>query len=359
MALRKKKQIKSFKQKIQEALDRKGIDDLMIFRYYLGNITLGKTIKSPLPYRKDKRASFGIFNANSTVLFKDQALGKSGDKFILVQELFNLQYPQNLIKVIKDFDLDVEYYESKDNRVYKSNKQIPKKTKYEQGLIKLDVAIHQDKQHNPFYTKQDIVYWSKRNIENVPYRLKRNRVYSAKMVYRNGISFWGYLPDNPIYAYLYKYNGVYYWKVYRPLNKDSSQKFYNDMKGVTQYCLDGIWNLPEKGEILIITKSRKDVVCLDELGFNVIGIASEGNNKPIAQEIYNDLLQRFNKIYLLYDNDWNKDKNWGQINANRVIQRYKRMNNIFIPSNYKCSDTDELMVKYSKNRVLNIIKKLL
>ena len=359
MALIKKRIKKTFTDKVQEKLNEKSIDDLMIFRYYLGNyIKLGSTIRSPLKNRKDKNPSFGIFGkTNNDVWFKDQAIGLSGNKYTLISNLYTLSYRDTLIKIIKDFNLDIPYVQTNSEHIPIENKTIPDKENITEYKIKLDVAIH-EKNNEPTYTKQDIVYWSKRNIENVS-RLKRNRVYSAKMVYRNGISFWGYLPDNPIYAYLYKHKGIYYWKVYRPLSKDKSKKFYNDMKGITSYCLDGIWNLPDKGDKLIITKSRKDVVCLDELGFNVIGIAGEGNNKPIAQEIYDDLLLRFDNIYLLYDNDWNKSENWGQINAEKVIQRYEKLQNIFISSKYECSDTDELMLKYDKLKVKQIINNLL
>jgi len=359
----KKKKPIPFYKKIDIKLQEKGIDDLMVYRYYINHsITVGGSpISSPLPNRIDKRPSFGIYSTRQgDIRFKDLATGVNGNKFEFVKQLFSLSFQEACIKVIEDFNLDIPYTKSKSSRtIERTVSTLPKKEKIKVNRIKLTVAIRCNSKNIPIYTKQDIVYWKKRKIDNVPYRLKRNRTYSARMVYRNGVSFWGYLKNNPIYAYLYKHNGINYWKVYRPLSKDKSMKFYNDMKGITPYCIDGIWNLPEKGDILIITKSRKDVICLDELGFNVIGIAAEGNTKPIANEIYNNLLGRFNNIYLLYDNDWDKKDNWGQINANKVVNRYERMNNIFIPSEYKCSDTDELMVKYDKNKVKQIITNLL
>ena len=99
--------------------------------------------------------------------------------------------------------------------------------------------------------------------------------------------------------------------------------------------------LPEKGDELIITKSLKDVMSIDSiLGIPAVSLQSEGT-KP-KPHIIQELKNRFKTIYLLYDNDFDKEKNWGQIFAKELYKEFD-MINLMIPSEFESKDFSDLV----------------
>lgn len=88
-------------------------------------------------------------------------------------------------------------------------------------------------------------------------------------------------------------NGRY--KVYSP---GAKVRFWGTMKKTDIFGID---QLPEKGNLLVITKSLKDVMVLYEMGINAISYAAESIT-PNKEDI-NELKKRFKNIVLLYDND--------------------------------------------------------
>jgi hypothetical protein len=65
--------------------------------------------------------------------------------------------------------------------------------------------------------------------------------------------------------------------------------------------LQGLSQLPKSGDILVITKSLKDVMCLDIWGIPSIAPSSE--SCIIPAEVVKNLNDRFARIYILYDFD--------------------------------------------------------
>ena len=65
--------------------------------------------------------------------------------------------------------------------------------------------------------------------------------------------------------------------------------------------LQGLSQLPDSGDTLVITKSLKDVMCLDIWGIPAIAPASE--SCVIPADIADNLNDRFARIYILYDFD--------------------------------------------------------
>ena len=345
------KQSSSIKSQI---LDK--VSEQQIFEMYIGKrFEVPCTVRSPL--RGDKNPSFGIFLTRGKLKFKDQATGNTGDAFDLVKLLFGLNYNEALIKVIREFDLDIPISGELSRHNIVVRKPIPPQRKLVQHRIQLSIKITRDSQGKPSYTEADIAYWSKRHIKDIPYRLTRNQCFSTQIVFKNGGIMWQYEAVNPIFTYIYEYDTQFYYKSYRPLSPEKGRKFYNDMKGVSQYCVHGLWLLPKKGNVLIITKSGKDAIILDELGYNVVAIQGEGSRNPIDSLIIEDLKSRFKEVYLLYDNDFDKEQNWGQIGG-EVISKAYNITNIVIPSKYKCTDSDELMVKYGATKTKRIINEL-
>jgi len=262
--------------KVSKELILSKVTEYDIFRYYIGkNIKLGTIVKSPL--RKEDNPSFGIFKSKSGVLlFNDFATSTKGDCFIFVSKLHNLTYNKTLKLIyddlvrgcIKQTDFGIEVRDE-----YKpSDKEIIVQTRY--------------------YVDCDELYWSQFNISKNTVKL-----FDVKPIHH----FWVdsikskilHTEDSPLYAYLV--NGRY--RIYKPLAK-RIEKWRGNL---SLFDIFGYNQLPDLGNLLIITKSLKDVMCLYELGFNAIAPASE--TATIPEKIMDELKIRFNTIIVLYDND--------------------------------------------------------
>ena len=102
-------------------------------------------------------------------------------------------------------------------------------------------------------------------------------------------------PEKLIFAYENKD-----WvKLYKPLDE---KKYKFQYLGTKELGYIFGWNqLPQNGELLIITGGEKDVMTLAARGFNVISLNSETATLP--KTIIDELKLRFNQILILYDND--------------------------------------------------------
>ena len=92
------------------------------------------------------------------------------------------------------------------------------------------------------------------------------------------------------------------------------------MKGGILECWE---QLTEKGEVLILTKSRKDVMALYECGFNAVACKSESS--LVSNNAISLLKKRFNHIIIFYDND-----EAGQTYSKKLSKKYS-LNSIELP----------------------------
>ena len=100
--------------------------------------------------------------------------------------------------------------------------------------------------------------------------------------------------DDPCYRYKEKDK----FKLYRPLAKKKELKFRTNFFGG---ILEGYEQLPHRGKLLIVTKSRKDVMTLHSLGYNAVSVRSE--NTPMSENAFELLKHRFEQIILWFDPD--------------------------------------------------------
>lgn len=95
-------------------------------------------------------------------------------------------------------------------------------------------------------------------------------------------------------VFAYKFGGLDY-KVYFPLRKE--RRFLHNNPDILQ----GYSQLPESGEVVVITKSLKDVVCLSLFGIPAIAPMSE--TSVISDSVLEDLKENFKYVFALYDRD--------------------------------------------------------
>jgi len=315
------------------------IQDIDIYRKYLNQeINLKQPMLSPL--MKDNKPSLGFFiGENNEICFNDFRIGK-GDAIRFVQLLEGISYFDALSKIAVDFNLDKDYIcknitksdiKSNTNNYLSREEILSKVGSLYLNKKKRDWQIH------------DIVYWSDYgisietlkfyNVEPLDYIFINDKIIKA---------------DKHCYCFTeYKDNKETY-KIYQPFN--IKYKWLNSHN-------DSVWQgweqLPNKGDDLIITKSLKDVMALYEVtGYSAVSLQSEGILPK--HHVFSQLDERFQTIYSLYDNDFDKDENWGKIFGDKIAREFGLIES-YIPDKYKCKDFSDLVKQYGKDKAKYIL----
>ena len=288
-----------------------------IYAKYIGQFKVGMIYNSP--FRKDKNPSFGIYYSKRTkqLLFKDHGTGECG----------------NVIKFVSLFTGKTEYNDILSDIVDKLN--ITNNTKLvssKQYIQLTETVIGVVRQE---FTDVDINYWKQFNISINT--LKKFNVNSIKYYLCNGIVKGTYKRENPMYAYKV-YNN---FKIYRPL-ADKYTKWRNNL---TDYDIQGYEQLPQKGDILFITKSMKDVMCLHEMGYPAVSPSSESTFLP--KDVLEQLKTRFKRIIILFDRDTSGVK------RSRKLSRETGLEAMFINKKFKAKDVSDAVKANSFEEIKN------
>lgn len=287
-----------------------------IYSAYIGNFKVGMIYNSP--FRKDKNPSFGCFYSRTTkqLMFKDHGTGDCGNVIKFVSLLTGLT---NYSDILNDI---VNKLKITNNTQLVSSKQYISSTETVIGVVRQD------------FTLTDINYWSQFNISTTT--LKKFGVSSIKYYLCNGIVKGIYKDTNPMYAYKV-YN---HFKIYRPL-ADKYTKWRNNL---TENDIQGFKQLPKTGDILIITKSMKDVMCLYEMGIPAISPSSESTFIP--QRCLDSLRERFKHIIVIYDRD-----RAGFQNVRKIVHKYN-LDFLFVHRKFKSKDISDAV----KNNSFIVVK---
>jgi hypothetical protein len=266
----------------EEILSR--ITCLDIFSYYIGkDFKPGRAICSPL--RKDKSPSFTIFKHNSGKYFyKDFSVGDSGDCFTFLTKLYGIKRFDAYRLVDNDFQLGISTISFTAPTKQYVGKHIKELEGFEPSSTTIQIKSR------PWNNKEDKTFWSKYGICcNI---LNKFHVKPAEHVWVNDKLIVSANRFNPIYAYDFGEGRI---KIYQP---------YSDFKWLSNTSvsdLQGMRQLPNKADTLVVTKSLKDVMCLDIWGIPAVAPASE--SCIIPKEVVDNLYSRFSRIIILYDFD--------------------------------------------------------
>lgn len=288
-----------------------------IYAKYIGQFKVGMIYNSP--FRKDKNPSFGIYYSKRTkqLLFKDHGTGECG----------------NVIKFVSLFTGKTEYNDILSDIVNKlnitNNTKLVSSKQYIQPTETVIGVVRQE------FTDVDINYWKQFNISINT--LKKFNVNSIKYYLCNGIVKGTYKRENPMYAYKV-YNN---FKIYRPL-ADKYTKWRNNL---TDYDIQGYEQLPQKGDILFITKSMKDVMCLHEMGYPAVSPSSESTFLP--KDVLEQLKTRFKRIIILFDRDTSGVK------RSRKLSRETGLEAMFINKKFKAKDVSDAVKANSFEEIKN------
>ena len=292
---------------LRDLLDK--LDDYTIYSYYLGSFKPGKLMNSPLR-SNDQVPSFAIFASKTGgLLFKDHGTGEAGNALKFLKLYRGIQtreeLERELLKIIRRTNPNL--------KVRTNNYSKPVGS----GMTDIGIVRQQ-------FTDIDKQYWKQFHISIDT--LKKFNVFSIKYFLCNRVVRGTYKEDSPMYAYK-----VYdRFKIYRPL----ASKYTKWRTNLTNRHVQGLSELPQEGgNLLIITKSLKDVMCLYEMGFNAIAASSETTFIP--DDILQSLRTKWKHIVILYDRD-----KTGMKTARTYSKQYK-MDAIFVHKKFKAKDISD------------------
>ena len=292
---------------LRDLLDK--LNDYDIYSYYLGNFKPGKLMNSPLR-NDDKMPSFAIFKSKTGgLLFKDHGTGETGNALKFIKLYRGIQtrdeLERELLKIVRRMNPEQNVRTNTYTKLVGS------------GVMDIGIV------RQPF-TNVDKQYWKQYHISIDTLRMFN--VNSIKYFLCNRIVRATYKEDNPMYAYK-----VYdKFKIYRPL----ASKYTKWRTNLTNRHIQGYEQLPkEGGNLLIITKSLKDVMCLYEMGFYSIAASSETTFIP--DDILQSLRSKWKHIVIIYDRD-----KTGMKTAREYSKRYK-LDAIFVHKKFKAKDVSD------------------
>jgi hypothetical protein len=272
------------------------IDQYVIFKTYCPRFEeIGKFFLSE--FREETKGSAVIYFSNDRLWYKDFGSdNKAVDCFGYIMLKYNVNFYQALKIINLDFNLGLS---SDTAKITPSLNLIGLPDIPEYQVQKLDTII------KPIYRKwflRDKQYWlNNYGIDNKILKLfgvvPVTGLYLTS-IYKTFTKEVFLKKDNNSYSYLIdKEFGIERFKIYSPY-AESPNKWISNCKS-NHY--QGFNQLPLTKDLLVITKSLKDVMVL--YTFDISAIAPQSEQQDIDIVFFEKLNRRFNKIVLFYDND--------------------------------------------------------
>jgi hypothetical protein len=257
-----------------------------IFLHYLGFTSIDLNHSNYCnPLRKDNKPGCNFKRGTSWLFFNDHAYPEyTGSCFHIVKLKHSCDFWTALRIINRDFKLGLD-----DGHIIEYTPVVFKvRERQARNIIRDEVTI---KVSTMPFLKHDLKYWRTFGISK-----KTLELFNVKSVLKAWINdkyYHQYTLKEPMYTYLFKNR----MKLYRPFSKKNEKWRSN----CTLDNIQGLEQLCKQGDILIITKSLKDVMVLHELGFNAIAPQNETPN--FDADLIANLKKRFKRIIVWYDND--------------------------------------------------------
>ena len=299
--------------------------------YYLGVPIKKGLFKSPL--RKDNHNTCSFFRGNSgNLYFKDFATGQCLTFEGVVMAKYNCTYHNALKIIAKDFGY-IQNANIKKQEVSEIKIQ-PKFESEKETFIQVEIKD---------FSESELKWWNSFGISEQT--LKKYKVYSVKTVFINGKIYAQSTQHSPIYGYYFgKKENIEQWRIYIPKRKE-----FRFIGNVSTKTIQGYKQLPEKGKLLVITKSMKDSMLLSSLG--IPAVAPNSETQFVSEKMLNEFRERFKNIVLLYDSD-----KTGVKFMNKIRKQHHDLIICMIPRKYEAKDISDFYQKYGKNKTIEGIK---
>lgn len=250
------------------------------------NIRIDTRFAFRSPFRKDKNPTCNFKYFNGKLLFRDWSESKSLDCFDIVQRVYNCDYEQCLQIIAKSFSIkSIDLSTTKQiNDVY-INRFDDSKEKSNKEHFTVESFINFQNPHFKYLSSFGI---TKKQIDKF-------KVVCIYKIYKNKKLFYTANKFDPCIGYFMGHaKNSQRWKFYF-YNRNRVRFMSNTNR------IQGWVQLPKNDDLLIITKSLKDVMFLDTFGISAIAPPSE--NFIFYKEVIDSLKLRFDKIVVMYDND--------------------------------------------------------
>lgn len=307
------------------------VSDVDIARRYLGISKFPCTCTS-LIRDDDKNPSFELVEREGRVYWKDYGTGEYGTIVGLLSRLWNTSF-SNTLDIIKSREKRENVPKFDIIKRYRGKMHVGKNSS-----IKVRVRP---------WRPWDVEYWKSFGISqkfatwcNV---FPISHAFFTKKDDQTGKEFTYCIPmDKYAYAYFEWKDGKESIKLYQP--------FSTSMKWLSKHDLS-VWDLwkhafkwAEKcNDAVILTSSRKDAMCLWE-NLKIPAMALQGEGYVPKPQVMKQVLDRFKKVYIWYDNDFkHTDDNPGQDNARKLCEIYPELINVCIPTEYQSKDPSDLV----------------
>lgn len=304
--------------------------DFDIAHKYLGITCVPEVINSPL--RQDNNPSLGLFinSKTNSLWFKDFGSGEGGSLYDLLAKMWNVSKDKVYKRILEDMPAPA--------LIRKHGAKV-----YRKSAGKIEVRVREWKDY-------DIAYWDSYGI-SLPW-LKFGEIYpiSHIIITKNGHSYP--IPaEKYAYVYVERKDGIVSFKIYQPYSKEYKWMSKHD---------SSVWDLwtkiPEKGDKLIITSSRKDALAIwSNTGIPALSLQGEGYIPK--EHVVQQLKDRYNKVYVLYDNDFQSEENHGRMYGKMIAERFN-VTQIEIPEKWGSKDPSDLVKNHGREVLREVINEL-
>ena len=312
---------------------RKVCSEFDIACRYLGISHIPEIILSPL--RMDRAPSFSLYEnmRNGHIMYNDFGTREHGNLFDLLSKLWCLPINEVCDRILKDIPLQTSTL--KKGNVKKSHRR---------SSGKVEVRVRE-------WRKHDIEYWNSYGISLE--WLKFGDIYPISHVFiTKGKNTYMFPCEKYAYAYVERKDDKVSLKIYQPYSKLHKWTSKHD---------SSVWDLwtkiPERGEKLIITSSRKDALCLWE-NTGIPSLSLQGEGYVPKEHVVNQLKERFKDIYVLYDNDFRSEENHGRIYGKALAEKFN-LKQIEIPKEYESKDPSDLVHNHGGETLKKVITRLI
>ena len=295
----------SLKPKITKDFILSKVNQESIMQHYTGlDVNSKKLMLSP--FRVDNHFTVSFYKSKSDILYlHDFATNEHINCFQAVMKKFECNYYEALNIIAKDFNL----IEGENNVKVKPLSVRPLK---ETQSTKIQVQVKN-------YSNKELEWWKQFGISVKT--LKKFHVFSIENVFLNGELKFTSSEQCPVYGYYFgkDKNGIEKWKIYFPLKEN-----YRFLNNLSKKVLQGYHQLPKTGDLLVITKSMKDLMAMYEFGISAVSPNSE--TLFIDDKKLEEFKKRFKHILVIYDND-----RPGLHNMWLIRKEYPELNYFYIP----------------------------
>ena len=314
------------------------VSDIDLLVTYFPDIKeIPSVISSPL--RRDVHPSFRIYSPDGQrIRWYDYVTGESGGMIDLLQRVLSVDF-NRLLTIVSE-------------GACKTGLITARQSKGTKVRINSTESACQIRSQMRNWEEYDFQYWES---YGVPRRwLLKSDIYPISHIFI--MSGSGYIrtvkADKYAYTFVERKDGLCSEKIYQPFNK-------NGMKWRSGHD-SSVWDLwtklPPQGERCIITSSRKDALCI-WANTGIPSVSLQGEAVGVKPQVMEELKGRFKEVFVLYDNDFTKEVNYGRLDGEKLSQTFG-LKQIEIPQMLMCKDISDLYKKYGKGTVVNTINQL-